>query len=289
MNGKKEDSFSSLLPKYALRYSFDKENNIYISAGRGYRSSGYNAQMFPELIQNVIVQRQSILPDKLVPQIHYKPEYSWNYELGTHLTLWQKRFLADIAMFHTRIENQQIVRFAASGLGRIITNAGQSRSYGVEAAFRANLTDNLSFNANYGYTQATWVNYITDVLDNNNNEQIADYSGNRVPFVPEQTFSLSGQYAIKFHANSSLDLLRFHVNYTGIGKTYWTERNDAVQELYGTLNGRICALKGKTQIDLWICNALNEKYATFYFESFGKGLAQAGKPMQIGIDVRLNF
>jgi hypothetical protein len=48
-------------------------------------------------------------------------------------------------------------------------------------------------------------------------------------------------------------------------------------------------LKGKTQIDLWIRNALNEKYATFYFELFGKGFEQAGKPMQVGVDVRLSF
>ncbi|KAA6338843.1 Pesticin receptor, partial [termite gut metagenome] len=50
MDGEKKNSFPSLLPKFAFRYSFDKGNNIYISAGRGYRSGGYNTQMFPELI-----------------------------------------------------------------------------------------------------------------------------------------------------------------------------------------------------------------------------------------------
>ncbi|KAA6349854.1 Pesticin receptor [termite gut metagenome] len=280
-NGEKKNSFSSLLPKFALRYSFNKKNNIYISAGRGNRSGGYNIQMFPDLIQDVIINRpDQFLPNELIPQIHYKPEYSWNYESGAHFTLWQDRLLADIALFSTRVENQQIVRFVKSGLGRAMVNTGQSRSNGVEAAFRTNLTDVFSIHATYGYTQATLTNYKINMLE---------YSGNRVPFVPEQTFSFSGQYVIKFNANSFLDALRFHANYTGIGKIYWTERNDAVQEPYGTLNGRICALKGKTQIDLWIRNALNEKYATFYFESFGNGYAQAGKPMQVGIDVRISF
>jgi outer membrane receptor protein involved in Fe transport len=245
--------------------------------------------MFPELIQDMIVQRQEdILPKKTVPQIHYKPEYSWNYESGAHFTLWQDRFLADITLLYTQIENQQIVRFAKSGLGRAMVNAGQSRNYGVEAAFRANFTDDFSFNVNYGYTQAILTNYVTNKLDDNKLNLI-DYSGNRVPFVPEQTFSFSGQYAIKFHAGSFLDLLHFHVNYTGTGKIYWTANNDAMQKLYGTLNGRACALMGKTQIDLWVRNALHKKYATFYFESFGNGFAQAGKPMQAGIDVRLSF
>jgi outer membrane receptor protein involved in Fe transport len=286
MKGIEKNFYPLLLPKFALKYAFNKGNNIYVSLGRGYRSGGYNIQMFPDIIQDVIINRPDpVLPDKFVPQIHYKPEYSWNYELGTHLTLWQDRIFADITMFSTRIENQQIARFSKSGLGRDMVNAGQSYSYGVEAAFRVNLTDNFSIHANYGYTQATFTNYVTY----KGIDQIADYSGNSVPFVPEQTFSFSGQYAIKLHATSFLDILRFHVNYTGIGKIYWTENNNAVQELYGTLNGRICALKGNTQIDLWIRNALNKKYATFYFESFGNGFAQAGKPMQVGIDVRLSF
>ena len=25
----------------------------------------------------------------------YKPEYTWNYEVGSHLTLWEGRLLAD--------------------------------------------------------------------------------------------------------------------------------------------------------------------------------------------------
>jgi outer membrane receptor protein involved in Fe transport len=289
-NMEDKDSFSSLLPKFALRYSFDKGNNIYISAGRGYRSGGYNIQMFSEPIQERITNvSSSPVPDKVVPQIHYKPEYSWNYESGTHLTLWQNRLLADIAMFYTRIEDQQIARFVKSGLGRALVNAGQSRSYGMEVTLKANLTDALSFNANYGYTQATLTNYMTNTLDNNKNEQIIDYSGNHVPFVPEQTFSLSGQYAIKFNMNSFLNALLFHANYIGIGKIYWTEQNEVTQKFYGTVNGRISASMGNTQVDLWVHNALNKKYATFYFESFGKEFVQVGKPMQIGIDVRLTF
>ncbi|KAA6350835.1 Pesticin receptor [termite gut metagenome] len=289
-DGEGKNSFSSLLPKFAGRYSFDKGNNIYISAGRGYRSGGYNIQMFPESIQDRIINApDSPIPNEILPQIHYKPEYSWNYELGTHLTLWQNKLLADIAMFYTRIEDQQIPRFVKSGLGRAVVNAGQSRSYGMEVTLQANLTDALSFNVNYGYTQATLMDYVTNTLADNGSERFIDYSGNHVPFVPEQTFSLSGQYAIKFNADSPLDVLQFYANYTGIGKIYWTEYNDVMQKSYGTLNGRISALMGNTQVDLWARNALNKKYATFYFESFGKGFAQAGKPLQIGIDVRLTF
>ncbi|KAA6325213.1 Pesticin receptor, partial [termite gut metagenome] len=102
IDGGENNSYPLLLPKFALNYSFNKRNNMYVSAGRGYRSGGYNTQMFPDLIQDVIIQRPDpTIPNEIIPQIHYKPEYSWNYESGTHLTLWQNRFSADIAMFYT--------------------------------------------------------------------------------------------------------------------------------------------------------------------------------------------
>ncbi|KAA6310069.1 Pesticin receptor, partial [termite gut metagenome] len=108
IDGEENNSYPLLLPKFALNYSFNKGNNMYVSAGRGYRSGGYNVQMFPDLIQDVIIQRPDpLIPNEIIPQIHYKPEYSWNYESGTHLTLWQERFLTDIAVFYTHIENQQ--------------------------------------------------------------------------------------------------------------------------------------------------------------------------------------
>ena len=98
----------------------------------------------------------------------YKPEYSWNYEVGSHLTLWEGKLWMDLAAFLMDTRDQQIAQFAKSGLGRITVNAGKSRSYGAEAALRANLTDALSMNASYGYTYATFTDYKT--IDRGQNE-----------------------------------------------------------------------------------------------------------------------
>ena len=84
----------------------------------------------------------------------YKPEYSWNYEVGSHLTLWEGRLWADLAAFYMDTRDQQLSQFAESGLGRITINAGKSRSYGAEASLRASVTKELSLNASYGYTYA---------------------------------------------------------------------------------------------------------------------------------------
>lgn len=113
--------------------------------------------------------------------------------MGSHLTLWEGKLWMDLAAFLMDTRDQQIAQFAKSGLGRITVNAGKSRSYGAEAALRANLTDALSMNASYGYTYATFTDYKT--IDRGQNE--ISYDGNYVPFVPKHTLNVGGQYIFR--------------------------------------------------------------------------------------------
>ena len=115
----------------------------------------------------------------------YKPEYSWNYEIGSHLTLWEGKLWADLAAFYMDTRDQQISQMAESGLGRVTINAGKSRSYGVEAALRTSLTNELSLNASYGYTYATFTDYVTKQKDSEGNLTDKSYNGKYVPFVPK--------------------------------------------------------------------------------------------------------
>lgn len=172
-----------------------------------------------------------------------------------------------LAAFLMDTRDQQIAQFAKSGLGRITVNAGKSRSYGAEAALRANLTDALSMNASYGYTYATFTDYKT--IDRGQNE--ISYDGNYVPFVPKHTLNMGGQYIFRIAPRHWLDHVQVNVNYNGAGRIYWTEQNDVSQSFYGTLNSRVSLAKGNGQIDFWVRNALDKKYATFYFESMGNG------------------
>ena len=301
VNGKINHDYIQLLPKFALQYDFNKSNNIYASVSKGYRSGGYNIQMFSEIVQGEMINGMITTLDEnshgMVSQMGgdkiphyefniqettmYKPEYSWNYEIGSHMTMFDGRLQADLAAFYMDTHDQQISRFAASGLGRITVNAGKSRSIGGELALKAQITDVFSINGNYGYTHATFTDYV--VSDEVN------YNGNYVPFVPEHTFTVGGQYIFRMKSGSWLDNIMLNANYKGAGRIYWTEQNNAYQNLYGTLNGRISLNKGNGQIGIWINNALNTEYQAFYFESMNRGFAQMGRPMQIGVDLRCRF
>lgn len=315
--GKLSHDYIQLLPKFAIQYDFDKQNNIYATVSKGYRSGGYNIQMFSDVIQNDMRSRNmgdiagatipvvEELPNSMVNEetkqmiigimngmaqkvetdvksaTLYKPEYSWNYEIGSHLTMFDGKLQTDLAAFYMDTHDQQISRFAASGLGRVTVNAGKSRSIGAEAALRAQITDAFSVNGNYGYTYATFTDYV--VSDEVN------YNGKYVPFVPKHTFNAGAQYVFKLKNGAILDNITFNANYKGAGRIYWTEQNNASQKLYGTLNGRVSLNKGNGQIAFWINNALNTDYQAFYFETMSRGFAQMGRPMQIGVDIRCRF
>ena len=299
--GKEENDYVQLLPKLALQYEWKKGNNVYATATRGYRSGGYNIQMFSDLISGVL--RNSMMDaiandpkfNKMAGMINlmkgelpaikeatlYKPEYTWNYEIGTHLTLWNGRLLADVSAFYMDTRDQQVAKFAENGLGRITVNAGKSQSYGAEAAVAAQLTEDWKVNASYGYTHATFKDYQT--------QKDINYQGNYVPFVPKHTLSVGSEYRFQLRPGHGLDEVRININYSGAGRIYWTEENSVSQAFYGMLNGRLILAKGPGEIGLWIRNALDKDYTAFYFESMGKGFQQKGRPIQAGIELRCRF
>jgi len=315
--GKLSTDYLQLLPKFAIQYEWNKRNNIYATVAKGYRSGGYNIQMFSDLSQtemsrsmmNAIMESPNLgkhpqygavfeqmlgsrIPNEpdVKKSTTYKPEYSWNYELGSHLTLWEGKLWADLAVFYMDTRDQQISQFAASGLGRVTINAGKSHSYGAEASLRASVTNELSLNASYGYTYATFTDYIINEADKDGNLTVkADYNGKYVPFVPKHTLNIGGEYAITCSSRSIFDRVVFQANYNAAGRIYWTEQNDVSQAFYGTLNWRANFEKGNAMISFWARNFLDKDYAAFYFETMNKGFMQKGRPVQFGIDLRCRF
>ena len=308
-NGKLSEDYVQLLPKFALQYEWRKGNNVYATVSKGYRSGGYNVQMFSDIItgqqahsmveaikksaefEKYSTLIEGMIGDKMpaIPEVKdattYKPEYSWNYEVGTHLTLW-----ADLAAFYMDTRDQQLSQFIGSGLGRTTINAGKSNSYGAEASLRASLTNELSLNASYGYTYATFTDYIINEADKDGNLTVkADYNGKYVPFVPKHTLNIGGEYAITCSSRSIFDRVVFQANYNAAGRIYWTELNDVSQSFYSTLNWRANLEKGNAMISFWARNFLDKDYAAFYFETMNKGFMQKGRPVQFGIDLRCRF
>ena len=304
--GKMRHDYLQLLPRFSVEYEWRRGNNAYVTVAKGYRSGGYNIQMFSDLVQSQFIngmkgameQSQALAPissmvSAMMPEVEvdvegtalYRPEYTWSYEAGTHLTLWQDRLTADLAAFLMNTRDQQVSQFSANGMGRVTRNAGRSRSVGAEAAVVARLTDALTLNASYGYTYATFRDYQTvDAAG-----EAVDYRGRVVPFIPRHTLNVGGEYVFTLAPHKLFDRIRFNADYNAAGRIYWTEDNTASQSFYGTLNARLSLKKGQGVVALWVRNALDKDFASFYFESMGNRFMQRGRPLQAGIELRCRF
>ena len=283
-------SFTEWLPKLALKYELDKQRYVYFSTSKGYKAGGYNIQMFADIVQGVVMEKYKSgnpnfpipaeSPDSILASTSYRPEYSWNYELGFKGKLFRDVLHAEIAVFCVDVKDVQITQFVQSGKGRLLKNAGRAQSIGFELGLTACLVENLSLSASYGYAHALLKDYKA-------NE--SDYSGNHIPFAPQNTFSISSGYSRGLRKNRIIDRFIIHAQYNGSGKIYWTEANDIFQNFYGLFNLKTGVSKGVFKMNLWSKNTLNTDYTAFYFKTGGKEFAQKGAPFQIGLDLTVMF
>lgn len=308
-----------LLPKFALQYAFDAQNNIYVTVSKGYHSGGYNIQMFSDLMQaglqgqmvqdaanatyNTLDEMAKVnphipvevikklikdnLPSAATPDpstTEYRPEYSWNYEVGGHFSFLENRFRLNAALFFMDTRNTQVTRFVGSGLGRQMVNAGRSQSCGAELGFESWwLHRRLHIGGTYGYTYSVFKDY-----DAGSNAAVnRDYSDNYVPLVPQHTFNVSADYTIAL--DGVLRKITVGVGVNGAGRVYWTEANDVYQNLYANLQAYTGFDFGRLNLNIWGRNLTNAHYNTFYFENMNKGFAQVCKPICFGMDLVIHL
>lgn len=292
LEGKLSQDYLQVLPKVSLRYQCTPSTFTYFSVAKGYKSGGYNIQMFGDLVQAQAKYElmSKFAPDKAEEPVNvkdaasYKPEHSWNYETGIRSELIANRLSAELTLFYMDIRDIQLTTFAETGSGRMITNGGKASSYGVEVGTRALLTEGLTLDLNYGYTHATFRDY--QYKDNNSN--VIDYKDNYIPYTPRHTFSAALQYT-KLFSNSFFDQFTASAQFTGVGRIYWTESNSIDQPFYGILNAKVGVRKGICQLNLWSKNITDTNYQAFYFESFNNAFIQKGRPFQIGAELALIF
>jgi iron complex outermembrane recepter protein len=254
-------SFTQFTPKLSLQYQFDPCNMIYVTTTKGYKTGGFNTTFSTDNERT------------------FSPEYSWNYELGSRFSMLSDKIYGDVALFYIDWRHQQISHPLATGKGSLLANAGKSYSKGVELTLNGRVTGALNLQLSYGYTEAKFRTYVNGD---------ADYSGNYIPYVPNQTLMLGGDYTLNLNSKY-IDRLCFSAQYAGTGKHYFNDDNSVKQGFYGLLNGKVSASKKFLTVDLWIKNAMSREYMAFYLSSLGNNFAQKGKPLTFGTTISLTL
>ena len=210
----------------------------------------------------------------------YRPEESWNYEVGANLSLLDDGSLKlSGTLFLIECENQQLTVFPQGmTTGRMMSNAGESRSYGGELG--VNYTaGRFALDCSYGYAHATFRKYQSG--DN-------DYAGNYLPLAPQQTISANLSYRIPVAERYAKHLI-FNAGWSGTGRIYWDEGNEFSQAFYGLASASLTWEKGHFGASLWGKNLLDEEYKAFYFVSMQHPFFSLGKPRQIGVSLYFNL
>lgn len=303
LNEKTNDDYNQFLPKLGLTYRLDnQQSNIYATISKGYRAGGYNIQMFSDILQTELNanRQQALRGDYDVPHtaedyekvnqtISYKPEVSWNYEVGSHLNLFNHALHLDFSAFYMKVKNQQLSVMAGNyGFGRMMVNAGKSHSCGIEAALRGQLANgNIDWMLNYGYTHAVFDEY-TD----GEGEKTVSYKDKKVPYVPTHTLSAMADYRLAFNSKLLRNMV-FGANVNMQGKTYWDNGNTYSQDIYAVLGGHIAFDFGIMQLNIWGKNLTDTNYNTFAVDNAATGkreyFAQRGNPFQCGVDLSFRF
>lgn len=269
-----------LLPSFSLSYNREW-GNVYASVRKGFKAGGFNTQLFSDILQSkmsgALVGNE---PDIDASSTLYKPETTWNFELGTHLSLLKDDALKlSAALFYIDCSDQQLTVFPKGmSTGRMMSNAGKSFSCGAEVSASYRVKE-LLFSVSYGYTHAEFKEYRSG--DN-------DYSGNILPLAPRETVSANVEYSLPVPKGFA-DRMALNVGWNGIGRIYWNEENTLSQPFYGLWNASLSWQKGVWGATLWGKNLLDEQYDTFYFRSIGNDFFAQGKPLQFGISFNVKL
>lgn len=265
-----------ILPGISVMYNH-RYGNIYASVRRGFKAGGFNTQIFSDILRNMMIDDFiGVSREGDASATRYKPEVSLNYELGGHLSLLEDNLNLSGALFYIACTDQQVT--IMSGAGRMMSNAGESRSWGVELSAKYKLGA-FSLDCAYGYTNAKFEKY---------KDLEGDYSGNYLPYAPQSTYSVNVAYNIPV-SRSFANRLMINAGLNGVGRIYWDSANTLSQPHYNTLSASILWEKGHIGLSLWGKNLLDSEYRTFYFESIGNKFFSLGKPLQVGVSLYVNL
>lgn len=280
--GRLSRDFLELLPKVAATYRLPmpSPSELYLSVGKGYKSGGYNTQMFSDVLQQRIMGLMGLAEKYDVDDIvSYRPEKSLNYEIGAHITCAEGRVGTDLAVFFNDIRNQQLTMFPeGTTTGRITTNAGRSHAKGFEGTIRYNPSSRWLFTVAYGHTDARFRSFW------NGRE---NFRGKHIPYAPANT--LFSSLTFRTPVGNIFDMLTANVNCRGAGKIYWDEANTRSQSFYLLPGASVSLRRGWWTLELWAENITSTRYDIFSFVSVSETFYQSGSPRRGGITLRLNF
>ena len=295
--GNEHMSFFQILPKASVLFDVATEAmrhrgidlKLTGSVSRGYKSGGFNTQIFSDILQNrmmngmmselgVYLDAAEEIP---ASSTSYRPESCMDYEAGLRFGINAAgHFLtASATAYHISCRNQQITVFPrGKGTGRMMANAAKSRSRGVESELSWRWKG-LNVNISASFMDARFVSY---------DDGHEDYSGNRIPYSPSSSLYARAGYRFDFNSKF-LNSLMLSADILWNGSVSWNESGTLVQSPYSLLGFDARLSFRKVQFFVRGENLADTSYSVFYFKSVGNSFFQTGKPRRFNAGIALDF
>jgi outer membrane receptor protein involved in Fe transport len=184
----------NLTPRVTLSWSPLEDLTWYLNVAKGTKAPDFNTRVPTGTDGN---------PDESFRAVD--EERAWNYEVGLKGLFLDRRVSLSLAGYHLDVKDQQLtqlIELPAGGTESLLTNAGETEVWGIEAEAITRLTDELTVQASYAYTDSEireWVSQEqADLLGSDgsfaDNQALGDVAGQQSARVPEHMASLIARY-----------------------------------------------------------------------------------------------
>jgi iron complex outermembrane recepter protein len=191
--GKHTDHWTKFTPKVSFDFRPTEDHMLYASWSLGYRSGGFNGRG--------LTQVSAVTP--------FNPETVNAYEIGVKTAWFERRLLANLALFYTDYKDiQETITESGGSTGNITIekNAASAKIKGVELDFTAKPLDNLTARGSFGYLNSHFSGFqnaeaftcavITATCAVPSGLHNYDYSDVDLIYAPNYTGSLAFDYEI---------------------------------------------------------------------------------------------
>ena len=233
-----------LAPRLAISWNLLNDIHLYASVNKGFSIPSLSETLSPLGLINREI----------------KPEKAWSFEGGFRANIFSRTTFIDLAFYYMRVTDLIVPKRVAEDI-YVGKNAGSSLHRGVEVAIQQWIIGHKNSDSDKHFALIANLNYSANRFNFQNfTENNIDYSGNKLPGMPDQLFSgsLDLKTPIGFYT-------RFELNTSG--EIPLDDFNNKYSKAWLVMNlkaGYIFGLFKKLKLDatVKINNLTDEKYAS---------------------------
>jgi iron complex outermembrane recepter protein len=253
-----KQKWTNFSPKIGLDYKFETdavEGMGYVSWSKGFRSGGFNGR--------------STTAFSLGP---YNPETVESWEVGAKTSWLDNRVQFNVTGFFMKYKNKQedvVFPDPVAVTVTVVQNAASATINGLEAEFKAVVTDGFTVSANLGYLDAKFdewndVGFNLALANPTSGFVPIDKSDFKLRRSPKWSFGLTGNYVHEFDSGHKLSLnagYNYRSSYYIIANTVtFGPENPGLVRGYGLLDLSISYDTDRFRVSVFGKNVTDENY-----------------------------